>query len=585
ITVSNGRLNVNKLLQKVKVSNVPVLNAFSLRTPNAGSTLTSFPMGTTQYNITWDTSATGATYRFVFGNPTTTPRKISLTSGINSLTLSSGQLDNILAGIGVNPGDSIVGQWDIWTYRVLPVNDSLKSNNGPRSLTFRRGIPVLSAFNLLSPPNGTTITTSTFNTSSVNISWSRSGQGVSYKWKFGSPALTNVRLSLSSNNSGFDSLLTISNSSLDALLSGIGLNAGDSLVGQWSVWAYNGSDSVKAAQTFAMTLKRQSKGDVIVVYDSTITACRSSRDSVVNNLSTFGITFDLYNRKGNTGTASISYRGYKKVILLGEGTSVMSNVVKDSVKSYLASGGNTISTKSKLIIIAEDIGYHLDRTASTFYDSSFARSSLGFDFISDRPGSSGNRGIVGVSINSGIADSTVGPWPDVLRKTASVPTSQLYNLYKFRLFPDSMNAVGRLTTTYNVAVIGVDLESMRSTTGSSAGSPAKRIVDGGIKFVDEISTSISNSGLSIPVEFSLSQNYPNPFNPTTKINYEVPFANQVILKVYDLLGKEVMTLVNDKQPAGRYEVQFDGTALSSGAYFYRLEAGDFKSIKRMILIK
>ncbi|MEO6694487.1 MAG: S8 family serine peptidase, partial [Ignavibacteria bacterium] len=308
ITVSNGRLNVNKLLQKVKVSNVPVLNAFSLRTPNAGSTLTSFPMGTTQYTITWDTSATGATYRFVFGNPTTTPRKISLTSGINSLTLSSGQLDNILAGIGVNPGDSIVGQWDVWTYRVLPVNDSLKSNNGPRSLTLRRGIPVLSAFNLLSPPNGTTITTSTFNTSSININWSRSGQGVTYKWKFGSPALTNVRLSLSSNNSGFDSLLTISNSSLDGILSGIGLNAGDSLVGQWSVWAYNGSDSVKAAQTFAMTLKRQSKGDVMVVYDYTTTACRTSRDSVVNNLSTFGITFDLYNRKGNTGTASISYR-------------------------------------------------------------------------------------------------------------------------------------------------------------------------------------------------------------------------------------------------------------------------------------
>jgi len=583
ITVSNGRLNVNKLLQKVKITNVPVLNPFSLRTPNTGTTLTSFPMGTTLYNITWDTSATGATYRFVFGNPTTTPRKISIQVATNSLTLSSGQLDNMLAGLGVNTGDSLVGQWDVWTYRLLPVNDSLKSNNGPRAITLKRGIPVLSAFNLLSPPSGTTVTTSPFNTSSVNINWTRSGQGVTYKWKFGSPTLTNVRLSLASNNSGYDSLLRISNSSFDGILSGLGLNPGDSLIGQWSVWAYSGSDSSKAVQTFAITLKRQSRGEVILVYDSTSTACRTSRDSVINNLSNLGATFDLYNRRGNTGTASISFRGYSKVIVLGEGTSVMSNVVKDSLKSYLNVG--TTAVKSKLIIISEDIGYHLDRPASTYYDASFARNVLGFEYIANRPGTIGTRGLVGVTINTNIADSTSGPWPDLIRKSASLPAKQLYNLYRFRLFPDSVNSTGRLSPTYNIAIIGIDIESLRPTPDSPPGSPVRRFIKGASDFVDGLITGIEQNTSSIPLTFALLQNYPNPFNPTTKISYDLPSANFVSLKIYDVLGKEVMTLVNTNQKAGRYEVPLNGTNLSSGAYFYRLEAGEFKSIKRMILIK
>ena len=584
ITVSNGRLNVSKMLQKVRVSNVPVLNPFSLRTPLAGTTLTSLPFGTTQYNITWDTSATGATYRFVFGSPTTSPRKISIPAGTNSITLTSGQLDIILAGLGLNPGDSLVGQWDAWTYRFLPLNDSLKSNNGPRSITMKRGIPQLSAFNLNAPPNGTTITTSPFNTSNVNINWTRSGQGVSYKWKFGSPTLSNVRLSYASNNSGYDTALSFVNNALDGTLMGLGLNPGDSLAGQWSVWAYNGSDSSKAAQTYSMTLKRQSRGDVIIVYDSTIALCRTSRDSVINNLSNMGATFDTYNRNGNTGTASISFRGYKKVILLGEGTSIMSNVVKDSIKSYLASGGNTVPTKSKLIIIGEDVGYHLDRSGSTYIDTAFARSTLGFQYIADRPGVAAH-GLTGVTINPGLTDSTIGTWPDVLKRSASVPSSQTFNLYKFRLYADSMNAVGRIGTNFNVAVMGVDLESVRPSANSPAGSPVYRFINGAMKFVDEIPTGIQNTVNSVPEVYSLSQNYPNPFNPVTQLEFGISKLGFVSLKVYDLLGKEVAVLVNEKLSPGIYKATFNGSNFASGVYFVRMESGDFRDIKRMVLIK
>ncbi|MDZ7766259.1 MAG: T9SS type A sorting domain-containing protein [Melioribacteraceae bacterium] len=73
-------------------------------------------------------------------------------------------------------------------------------------------------------------------------------------------------------------------------------------------------------------------------------------------------------------------------------------------------------------------------------------------------------------------------------------------------------------------------------------------------------------------KFSLSQNYPNPFNPTTSIKYQVSSSEKVILKVYDILGREIKTLVNEVKSPGSYEVQFDASQLASGVYFYRLTA-------------
>jgi hypothetical protein len=92
-------------------------------------------------------------------------------------------------------------------------------------------------------------------------------------------------------------------------------------------------------------------------------------------------------------------------------------------------------------------------------------------------------------------------------------------------------------------------------------------------------------GTEIPNYFSLSQNYPNPFNPVTTINYELPASGFVKLVIYDILGREIKVLINEKQSIGKYKVEFDGTNFPSGVYFYRLESGDFVSTKKMVLIK
>ena len=90
---------------------------------------------------------------------------------------------------------------------------------------------------------------------------------------------------------------------------------------------------------------------------------------------------------------------------------------------------------------------------------------------------------------------------------------------------------------------------------------------------------------STPHTFKLNYNYPNPFNPSTKISYSIPKQSIVTLKVYDPMGNEVSTLVSEEKAAGNYEVNFNAKNLSSGIYFYKLQAGNFVETKKMILLR
>jgi hypothetical protein len=89
----------------------------------------------------------------------------------------------------------------------------------------------------------------------------------------------------------------------------------------------------------------------------------------------------------------------------------------------------------------------------------------------------------------------------------------------------------------------------------------------------------------LPKEFNLEQNYPNPFNPTTTIHFSIPKGTFVEITLYDVLGKKVATLLREPKQAGRYELTIDGTELASGVYFYKMEAGNYSDIKKMVLIK
>lgn len=128
------------------------------------------------------------------------------------------------------------------------------------------------------------------------------------------------------------------------------------------------------------------------------------------------------------------------------------------------------------------------------------------------------------------------------------------------------------TVTYDIGAGAVN--TYNSLTYQAYMQPVSNLING-----------VHGAGTDIPKVFSLSQNFPNPFNPTTEITYQLPAASEVTLKVFDILGREVATLVKGRQGAGSHSVIFSGTALGSGVYFFRLVAGNFTATKKMALLK
>jgi len=104
--------------------------------------------------------------------------------------------------------------------------------------------------------------------------------------------------------------------------------------------------------------------------------------------------------------------------------------------------------------------------------------------------------------------------------------------------------------------------------------------DGSYNYSTEVEVEVT-----APKKFSLEQNYPNPFNPVTNIDYQIPVKGFVTLKIFNILGEEVVELVNEEMSAGNYEVKFDGSRLPSGVYIYHLTAGNFSDSKKLILVK
>lgn len=101
----------------------------------------------------------------------------------------------------------------------------------------------------------------------------------------------------------------------------------------------------------------------------------------------------------------------------------------------------------------------------------------------------------------------------------------------------------------------------------------------------ELITNINSTDDEIPSEIKLEQNYPNPFNPETRIKFSIPETEFVSLKIYDVLGKEIKSLINEKKPSGNYEIKFDGSSLTSGVYFIILQVGNVLKTKKMVLSK
>jgi subtilisin family serine protease len=140
--------------------------------------------------------------------------------------------------------------------------------------------------------------------------------------------------------------------------------------------------------------------------------------------------------------------------------------------------------------------------------------------------------------------------------------------------------LGAATTEDSVAI------DLRVASKSADGSTLDQIVSPAFAVGDWDTIMTDTTPVDgIPIQFALEQNYPNPFNPTTTISYQLPAFSTVVLKVYDVLGREVATLVNEKKAAGKYSTTWNASSMSSGVYFYRLHAGAYRETKKLLILK
>jgi hypothetical protein len=207
-----------------------------------------------------------------------------------------------------------------------------------------------------------------------------------------------------------------------------------------------------------------------------------------------------------------------------------------------------------------------------------------------------NSGINNTNINIGVFRKTTVNGTDVMMGTVNkVQNSLCYTLPQANIILKSgssyvgfaeSNGSGRYTFANlpngSYEVIASKLGYSTSTQNLQLSNPVTDSVNFALNQILIGITSISNI---IPNEFNLHQNYPNPFNPVTNIKFDIPTSSFVTLKVYDILGKEIASLVNEVKPGGSYMVDFSASALTSGVYFYRIETESYTETKRMIILK
>ncbi|MFA6978764.1 MAG: T9SS type A sorting domain-containing protein [Ignavibacteriaceae bacterium] len=301
---------------------------------------------------------------------------------------------------------------------------------------------------------------------------------------------------------------------------------------------------------------------------------------------------DFFNSATNDavldGTFNLSDYQIADYILGDESTvdETFSSTEQPKIKSFLNNGGN-------LFVSGSEIAWDLDYKGSTT-DKDFAWNYLKMKYLNDAPfgvsakyytvspfSNSICTGMPSFFFDNGTHGTIDVKWPDVIKSTnggmgflkySDLDTTSGYAaIFYSGNFPQSVKP-GKM------AIMGFPFETVYPE------ATRKELMNKLLTFFNT-PVSASEEKNNLPTNFSLLQNYPNPFNPSTVISWQFEVGSQISLKVYDVLGNEVATLVNEEKPAGEYQVEFDGSKLASGIYFYKLQTSKFSAIKKMILLR
>ena len=245
------------------------------------------------------------------------------------------------------------------------------------------------------------------------------------------------------------------------------------------------------------------------------------------------------------------------------------------LRSYLNNGGN-------LLLFGQDIGWDIyDRQGGSNFSEakSFYQIYLDAAYKNDNSGGTSMNGIKGDPIGDGLSFSLLAPYGYSNNFPEWIESNRGSSQPVFKYNSNNYTAALRYDSgTYKTVYFGIGLEQV------AVDSNRRVIIERTLDWFG-VPTALDGEKEVLPERFALEQNFPNPFNPSTVISYQLSIVSQVELAVYNILGQKVRTLVKEKQPAGAYKVTFNAHGLAGGVYFYRLQAGKFTAIKKMILMR
>ena len=246
----------------------------------------------------------------------------------------------------------------------------------------------------------------------------------------------------------------------------------------------------------------------------------------------------------------------------------------DQLSTYLDSGGN-------LLIDGQDIGSDIFKSnGQSQFAQDFYNNYLHADFVADTTtGGFLVSGLAGDPIGDGILFVLGSDVHERSPDEIAAHDADATPIYKYS--GSGIKAAGLKieAANYRAVYSAIGFEQMPSAIRDTVVARSLRWL------MENVTVGVDQNSIKTPLTFSLDQNYPNPFNPTTKIKYSIPSAGYTTLKVYNVLGKEVATLVNGEKQSGTYEVQFDASKLASGVYFYKLESNGMVQSKKMVILK
>ena len=366
-----------------------------------------------------------------------------------------------------------------------------------------------------------------------------------------------------------------------------GVSAGDTVT-YWVGAKDKGDPSLyakSASRTFVIG-QRNPQADLLVVFQGP-----HNPGYYTDALDEAGFVYDTWNIATTYGIdASVTTAGYSTVVLAGWGCNTIPTrgYEGNAYAALLQGGGN-------LFLSDMDYLYANGEPA----DTTFAAGDFAYDFF----GLAGGMSDPGANVDSLISgvegDPISGDWANTqlaLTWYAAngvrswnwidyVTPGNATSIFK----AESGKDVGvRYDNGFKTVFLAFMADALTDTTGGQQVRSADfdKLLGNVLNwFGTQKSTGVAESSTEVPTSYSLSQNYPNPFNPTTTIEFSLAKASKVQLSVYNMLGQKVATLVNGHRNAGHYKVTFDASDLPSGVYFYKLVAGDYQAIHKMVLTK